>query len=179
MDKQNDCSINNEIMHSSITEMSTFSSDKTSNNNFQTLKENCVAVESVTDQNNKLSSQINFNIKHNTLGIMQQEIHQNQETYKNKTNCIEIQTSNNVKNKKHIEQITNIGNIVYFDKRIVDGTKEKITGSHNSEILDEMSSLPSINNTIFTDLPPLNGKKTNMNDLKDLMDIGTSYTYTI
>ncbi|XP_011500243.1 PREDICTED: protein PF14_0175-like [Ceratosolen solmsi marchali] len=165
--------VNNEIVHGSISEVLRCSADKIKCiKNFQNLKDNCIALDNMTDQNNILLNETNTNINHHILGNTHLELHQNQETYKNKTNSMEPQTTNNVTNKKQIEQIKNIESNIEFDERIVDGMKEKIIESNNSDLLlGEIASLPSINNSVFADLPPLNGKKANINDLKELMDL--------
>lgn len=71
-----------------------------------------------------------------------------------------------------------LGKTVFYDEIIVDGRKEKVENVHKSE-----SMLPPLTpnaNSIFNNFPPLNGKKANINDLKELVDIGQiPYLYTL
>lgn len=63
---------------------------------------------------------------------------------------------------------------VYFGEIIVGEKAEKVETliKKTDSILRELPPLISRSNSIFSDLPPLSCKKTNLNDLKELMQIG-------
>ncbi|XP_031827536.1 uncharacterized protein LOC116424794 [Nomia melanderi] len=91
----------------------------------------------------------------------------------NNINSLELQMTNNVQNKKSVNTGNSFGKTVYFEEIIVDGKRENINTIHNTEsFLQDLPSLDKKSQSILSDLPPLNGKKTNINDLKELMDIG-------
>ncbi|XP_076237814.1 uncharacterized protein LOC143181318 [Calliopsis andreniformis] len=94
-------------------------------------------------------------------------------TKQNNINSLELQLTNNVQSKKSVNTGNNFGKTVYFEEIIVDGKRENINAIHNTEsFLQDLPPLDKKSHSILSDLPPLNGKKTNMNDLKELMDIG-------
>ena len=95
---------------------------------------------------------------------------QTENTSKEKSVAVE----NNVQNKNKIETGQPFETSVYFDEIIVDGKAEKVDTLRNraESLLGELPPLISRSNSTFSDLPPLNCKKTNINDLKELMEIG-------
>lgn len=170
--KDNAHLITNETVKCAAREVLTpLSNDTGDSKNVQNLKEENFSSENTTDQRHKLANETNMNINYNNL-ITKLEIHQNLEIHKNKRSLTEFQTVHNAKNKKLTEPLNKTEKALYFDEIIVDGVKEKI-GTRDGELLPEESS--STNKLVFADLPPLNGKKANMNDLKELMDIGNFY----
>jgi len=110
-------------------------------------------------------------IKFDDSIVIDMRANQNKDvTKQNSINSLELSIENNVQNKKSVNVESNFGKTVYFDEIIVDGEQKNV-----SEIEPFLEDLPAINqkaNSIFGDLPPLNGKKANINDLKELMDIG-------
>ncbi|XP_011149135.1 FGFR1 oncogene partner-like isoform X1 [Harpegnathos saltator] len=95
----------------------------------------------------------------------------------NSINSLELSIGNNVhthaQNKKPVNAGDNFGKTIYFDEIIVDGERKNVSTMNKAETF--LKDLPAINqkaSSIFGDLPPLNGKKANINDLKELMDIG-------
>lgn len=93
-------------------------------------------------------------------------------TKQNNINSLELSIENNIQNKKPVNA-SNFGKTIYFDEIIVSGERKNVNAMSNTESF--LGDLPAINqkaNSIFGDLPPLNGKKANINDLKELMNIG-------
>lgn len=157
-------------------------SNKTNSSNSEKVQSNEISntlslekkipSENNVDQSNNETKDVSVNSNHDKVLTNQSKINKNQEVGKNKKSLTEYQAVNNIKNMKTIEPM-NIGKKVYFDEIIVGGMKEKVTETKNDEFfLGELPPLSTTNNSIFGDLPPLNGKKANMNDLKELMDIG-------
>ncbi|XP_018356593.1 PREDICTED: FGFR1 oncogene partner-like isoform X1 [Trachymyrmex septentrionalis] len=94
-------------------------------------------------------------------------------TKQNSINSLELSIENNVQSKKSVNAGSNFGKTIYFDEIIVGGERKNVSTMNKTEPF--LEGLPTINqkaNSIFSDLPPLNGKKANINDLKELMDIG-------
>lgn len=96
-------------------------------------------------------------------------------TKQNSINNLELSLGNNVhmQHKKPINSGGNFGKTIFFDEIIVDGERKNVSTMNKAESF--LEDLPAINQnagSIFGDLPPLNGKKANINDLKELMDIG-------
>lgn len=113
-------------------------------------------------------------IKFDESIVTEVQTNQNEDiTKQNNINSFEIQIANNVQNKKSANTGNSFGKTVYFEEIIVDGMKENINAIRNTEsFLQDLPPLDQKTNSIFSDLPPLNGKKPNINDLKELMDIG-------
>lgn len=113
-------------------------------------------------------------IKFDESIVTESRTNQNEDISKqNNINSLELQITNNVQNKKPVNTGTNFGKTVYFEEIIVDGKRENINAIRNTEsFLQDLPSLDKKTHSILSDLPPLNGKKTNINDLKELMDIG-------
>ncbi|KOC59077.1 FGFR1 oncogene partner [Habropoda laboriosa] len=109
-------------------------------------------------------------IKFDESIVTEMQTNQNEDISKqNNINSLELQIANNVQNKKPVNTGNSFGKTVYFEEIIVDGKRENI----NAEtFLQDLPSLDKKSHSILSDLPPLNGKKTNINDLKELMDIG-------
>ena len=140
----------------------------------ETIEKNLqnVSLESTANQSRK-EVETNMHIIQNNSVTNQVEQHQNQEISKNKINLTEFQNINNTKNRKQSDTVNKVGKTIYYDQIIVDGVKEKVTETENSQLLlGELPPLLSSNNSVFSDLPPLNGKKADMSGLKELMDIG-------
>ncbi|XP_076686607.1 uncharacterized protein LOC143378630 isoform X1 [Andrena cerasifolii] len=113
-------------------------------------------------------------IKFDESIVTEAQTDQNEDISKqNNINSLELQIANNVQNKKAVTTGNSFGKTVYFEEIIVDGKRENINAIHNTEsFLQDLPSLDKKSHSILSDLPPLNGKKTNINDLKELMDIG-------
>ncbi|KZC12203.1 PREDICTED: putative uncharacterized protein DDB_G0282133 [Dufourea novaeangliae] len=113
-------------------------------------------------------------IKFDESIVTELQTNQNEDISKqNNINSLELQIANNVQNKKSVNTGNSFGKTVYFEEIIVDGKRENINTIHNTEsFLQDLPSLDKKSHSILSDLPPLNGKKTNINDLKELMDIG-------
>lgn len=110
-------------------------------------------------------------IKFDDSIVMDMQTNQNTDiTKQNNINSLELSIGNNVQNKKPI----NMGKTIYFDQIIIEGKRENVSTMNRTEPF--LESLPTIKqqntSSIFSDLPPLNGKKANINDLKELMDVG-------
>lgn len=94
-------------------------------------------------------------------------------TKQNSINSLEMNVgNNNVQNKRPVNAGSNFGKTIYFDEIIVGGERKNVSTISKAEPF--LEDLPTINqkaNSIFGDLPPLNGKKANISDLKELMNI--------
>jgi len=105
--------------------------------------------------------------------VIDTQANQNEDvTKQNSINSLELSIENNVQSKKPVNA-SNFGKTIYFDEIIVGGERKNVSTMNKAEPF--LEGLPTINqkaNSIFSDLPPLNGKKANINDLKELMDIG-------
>lgn len=102
----------------------------------------------------------------------EREINQN-EGFETKQKSTDLRITNNAQNMKIIDAENNFEKTVFFEEIIVDGKRQKVGDARKNEtLLGELPPLAPKSNSIFGDLPPLNGKKTNINDLKELMDIG-------
>lgn len=104
------------------------------------------------------------------------EIKPNENEDASKQNIInntDLHNANNVQNMK-IKTDNKLGKTVFFDEIIIDGKKEKVCSNNKSEssLLGDLPPLTTKATSIFGDLPSLNAKKTDINDLKELMDIG-------
>ncbi|CAL7935097.1 unnamed protein product [Xylocopa violacea] len=113
-------------------------------------------------------------IKFDESIVTEMQTNQNEDiSMQNNINSLELQIANNVQNKKPLNTGNSYGKTVYFEEIIVDGKRENINDICNTEtFLQDLPSLNKKSHSILSDLPPLNGKKTNINDLKELMDIG-------
>ncbi|KAM0731605.1 Centrosomal protein 43 [Formica fusca] len=112
-------------------------------------------------------------IKFDDSIVIDTQANQKDITKQNSINSLELSIENNVQSKRPINARNNFDKTIYFDEIIVGG-EHKIVSTMN-EAKPFLESLPTINqksNSIFSDLPPLNGKKANINDLKELMNIG-------
>ncbi|KAL6447421.1 hypothetical protein ACFW04_001552 [Cataglyphis niger] len=111
-------------------------------------------------------------IKFDDSIVIDTQANQKDITKQNSINSLELSIENNVQSKRPINARNNFGKTIYFDEIIVGG-EHKIVSTMNED-KPFLESLPTINqksNSIFSDLPPLNGKKANINDLKELMNI--------
>ena len=113
-------------------------------------------------------------IKFDESIVTEMQTNQNENISKqNNINSLELQIVNNIQNKKPVSTGNSFGKTVYFEEIIVDGKRENINDIHNTDtFLQDLPSLDKKSHSILSNLPPLNGKKTNINDLKELMDIG-------
>lgn len=113
-------------------------------------------------------------IKFDDSVVIDTQANQNEDvTKQNSINSLELSIENNVQSKKPVNAGSNFGKTIYFDEIIVGGERKNVSTMNKAEPF--LEGLPTINqkaNSIFSDLPPLNGKKANINDLKELMDIG-------
>lgn len=113
-------------------------------------------------------------IKFDDSIVIDKQANQNKDvTKQNSINSLELSIENNVQSKKPVNVGSNFGKTIYFDEIIVGGERKNVSTMNKAEPF--LEGLPTINqkaNSIFSDLPPLNGKKANINDLKELMDIG-------
>lgn len=142
------------------------------------LHDACMTMNDVAQETDITSNRINpFNkseslIKFDDSIVIDTQANQKDITKQNSINSLELSIENNVQSKRPINAGNNLSKTIYFDEIIVGGER-KIVSTMN-ETKPFLESLPTINqktNSIFGDLPPLNGKKANINDLKELMDI--------
>lgn len=129
-----------------------------------------VATSNQTGPLNKSESLIKFD---DSIVIDTQTNQSKDVTKQNSINSLELNVGNNVQSKKPVNAGSNFGKTIYFDEIIVDGERKSVSTMNKAESF--LEDLPAINQkagSIFGDLPPLNGKKANINDLKELMDIG-------
>ncbi|XP_014472120.1 PREDICTED: uncharacterized protein LOC106743097 [Dinoponera quadriceps] len=130
-----------------------------------------IATSNQTGPLNKSESLIKFD---DSIVIDTQTNQSEDITKQNSINSLELSIGNNVQNKKPLVNAGgNFGKTIYFDEIIVDGERRNVSTMNKAESF--LEDLPAINQkagSIFGDLPPLNGKKANINDLKELMDIG-------
>ncbi|XP_067209817.1 centrosomal protein 43-like isoform X2 [Linepithema humile] len=118
---------------------------------------------------NKSESLIKFD---ESIAIDTQANQNEDVTKQNSINSLELSIENNVQSKKPVNAGSNFGKTLYFDEIIIGGERKNVSTMNKAEPF--LEDLPSINqkaNSIFGDLPPLNGKKANINDLKELMNI--------
>ncbi|KAL7300470.1 hypothetical protein TKK_0006821 [Trichogramma kaykai] len=129
------------------------------------------SIDQMTDHkivNEKLNNTSNLALKEKSALI------NNSNENTNNKHLLDQLSFDNLKNKKINEPIVR-GKTLYFDEIIVDGTSEKVTEKKDVEsFVGQSSNTPYSNTSNLGDLPPLNGKKTHMNDLKELMDIAKS-----
>ncbi|KOX80571.1 FGFR1 oncogene partner [Melipona quadrifasciata] len=113
-------------------------------------------------------------IKFDESIVTEMQTNQNEDISKqNNINSLELQIVNNIQNRKPVNTGNSFGRTVYFEEIIVGGKRENINDIHNTDtFLQDLPSLDKKSHSILSNLPPLNGKKTNINDLKELMDIG-------
>ncbi|XP_060812412.1 metacaspase-2-like [Bombus pascuorum] len=113
-------------------------------------------------------------IKFDESIVTEMQTNQNEDISKqNNINSLELQIVNNIQNRKPVNTGNSFGKTVYFEEIIVDGKRENINDIRSTDtFLQDLPSLDKKSHSILSDLPPLNGKKTNINDLKELMDIG-------
>ncbi|XP_017877097.1 dual specificity mitogen-activated protein kinase kinase 1-like [Ceratina calcarata] len=112
-------------------------------------------------------------IKFDESIVTEMQTNQNDISVQNNINSLELHIANNVQNKKPVSAGNNYGKTVYFDEIIVDGKRENINDIRNTQtFLEDLPPLDKKSQSILSDLPPLNGKTTDINDLKELMDIG-------
>ncbi|KAL6447420.1 hypothetical protein ACFW04_001552 [Cataglyphis niger] len=126
-----------------------------------------------TSDSDKRQSSLRENIMDiDGIEVIDTQANQKDITKQNSINSLELSIENNVQSKRPINARNNFGKTIYFDEIIVGG-EHKIVSTMNED-KPFLESLPTINqksNSIFSDLPPLNGKKANINDLKELMNI--------
>ncbi|XP_018403582.1 PREDICTED: uncharacterized protein LOC108780393 [Cyphomyrmex costatus] len=112
-------------------------------------------------------------IKFDESIVIDMQENQNKDvTKQNSINSLELSIENNVQSKKPVNVGSNFGKTIYFDEIIVSGDRKNITMNKAEPFLEGLPTINQKANSIFSDLPPLNGKKANINDLKELMDIG-------
>lgn len=189
MDESNYKNQHSVLRNSTISEYNEESDgiDSKGNNtmNFDTLPASPNGTRTVTNHTTK-ETEINTAIQTSLLNkteplikfdesiVTEMQTNQNENISKqNNINSLELQIANNVQNKKPINTGNSFGKTVYFKEIIVDGKREDINDICNTEtFLQDLPPLDKKPHSILSDLPPLNGKKTNINDLKELMDIG-------
>lgn len=169
----------NETLVDSVQIQKSSTTETSDNENVKSCEEKIIPMIEYS-KNVATKNEIDSNLNHSVLvTTAHSEVYQNQEVFKNRKSKAELKSVNNVKNTKQIDPM-NSGKTVYFDEIILDGKKEKMKTSHESELLlGELPPLQSTNNTVFGDLPPLNGNKTNINDFKELIDIGKYFLFKI
>lgn len=113
-------------------------------------------------------------IKFDDSIVIDMQANQNEDVSKqNSINSLELSIKNNVQSKKPVNAGNNFGKTIYFDEIIVGGERKNVSTMNKAEpFLEGLSTINQKANSIFSDLPPLNGKKANINDLKELMNIG-------
>ncbi|XP_014216926.1 uncharacterized protein LOC106645548 [Copidosoma floridanum] len=173
--KQNDDATNKKATDNLVSTISKPSTYEI-NRNLKQHREKDHLLENVTYQSNSLKDQINSNI--NCTADNQSDVTTNQETHQNKISLMEFHTANNLRNIKQAESSKKTGKTIFFDEIIVDGVKEKLPEAKDDKLLlDNLPPLPISNNSIFGDLPPLNGKKANIDDLKEILDMAEGVSY--
>lgn len=161
------------------------SSSAQNNQNSGSVTPNCPSYESKNDnESHILLNKSEHLIKFDESTIVDPQLNSNEDESKSKTPAtlsatavsVALQNTNNAQNLRKVDVDNNsIGKTVYFEEIIVDGKLEKVgAAKKNESLLGDLPPLVPKTNSIFSDLPPLNGKKTNINDLKELMDIGLS-----
>ncbi|XP_053597257.1 CAR1 transcription factor isoform X2 [Microplitis demolitor] len=159
------------------------SSSAQNNQNSGSVTPNCPSYESKNDnESHILLNKSEHLIKFDESTIVDPQLNSNEDESKSKTPAtlsatavsVALQNTNNAQNLRKVDVDNNsIGKTVYFEEIIVDGKLEKVgAAKKNESLLGDLPPLVPKTNSIFSDLPPLNGKKTNINDLKELMDIG-------
>ncbi|XP_057338062.1 bromodomain-containing protein DDB_G0270170-like isoform X2 [Microplitis mediator] len=178
--KLDDCeTANNNLSASSHNKSST-----QNNQNSGSVTPNCPSYETKNDnESHILLNKSEHLIKFDESTIVDPQLNSNEDESKSKTpatltatavSSVALQNTNNAQNLRKVDVDNNsIGKTVYFEEIIVDGKLEKVgAAKKNESLLGDLPPLVPKTNSIFSDLPPLNGKKTNINDLKELMDIG-------
>ncbi|KAJ8668833.1 hypothetical protein QAD02_000097 [Eretmocerus hayati] len=139
-------------------------------------KERSVVLENDTALNNdnshdmKVVNQATFNKSSNKSITIQQKGHKNQSDQTSKSHN-RTSESHNEKIEKPVEPYSQKGKTIYFDEIVIDGLTGKIDDKQQTSVLGELPSLSRTINSSVSDLPPLNGEKANINDLKELMDL--------
>ncbi|XP_015117663.1 FGFR1 oncogene partner [Diachasma alloeum] len=169
------CELRNESREStSLTKIN----DKTGNNNLDDTENNQNAdacpINETKDTSNSLNKSEHFIKFDDTIGDSGGI--RNEEISKTKVRKdVELQNTNNAQNRRKIDGENNFSKTVFFDEIIADGKREKVGsggGRKGESLLGDLPPIGARGNSIFSDLPPLNGKKTNINDLKEIMDMG-------
>lgn len=178
-----DCDKQQSSLRENATDNDGIESNRNNNVNFDNKTSTCTTANVATQGNdetvtasdqtsplNKSESLIKFD---DTIVIDTQTNQSKDITKQNSINSLELNIGNNVQNKKPVNAGSNFGKTLYFDEIIVDGERKNVSTMNKAESF--LEDLPTINQkagSIFGDLPPLNGKKANINDLKELMNIG-------
>lgn len=178
-----DCDKRQSSLRESTTDVDGIEGNRNNNINFDKSTTSLHGASTTNDvaqeTDNIMSNRINpFNkseslIKFDDSIVIDTQANQKDITKQNSVNSLELSIENNVQSKRPINAGNNFGKTIYFDEIIVGG-EHKIVSTMN-EAKPFLESLPTINqkaNSIFSDLPPLNGRKANINDLKELMNIG-------
>lgn len=141
---------------------------------YTTTNDTAQETDTVTSNQTSPSNKSESLIKFDESIVIDAQTNQSKDINKqNSINSLELSIENNVQNKKPVNAGSTFGKTIYFDEIIVDGERKNVSTMNKAEPF--LEGLPIINqkaNSIFGDLPPLNGKKANIDDLKELMDIG-------
>ncbi|XP_044599265.1 probable serine/threonine-protein kinase DDB_G0276461 isoform X1 [Cotesia glomerata] len=185
---ENDCETDknklddNETGNNNLSTSSHNNSSPTQNNQ-NSPTTNCPSYGKKNDnESKKLLNKSEHLIKFDESNVVESELDSNEESKSKITaavtttavSSVELQNTNNAQNLRKVDVDNNsFSKTVYFEEIIVDGKLEKVGATKKNEsLLGDLPPLVPKTNSIFSDLPPLNGKKTNINDLKELMDIG-------
>lgn len=187
---ENDCETDNNKLDDNETGNNNLSTSSHNNlsptqNNQNAPTTNCPSYGKKNDnESKKLMNKSEHLIKFDESNIVESELDSNEDESKSKVTAavttavssVELQNTNNAQNLRKVDVDNNsFSKTVYFEEIIVDGKLEKVGATKKNEsLLGDLPPLVPKTNSIFSDLPPLNGKKTNINDLKELMDIGLS-----
>ncbi|XP_034942641.1 putative uncharacterized protein DDB_G0293878 [Chelonus insularis] len=156
--------------------------EETSNNNShvsftvnnQTVTENCPNHKSNNNDGLKMLDSDKQLLKFEESVIIESDRNLHEEKSK-LLNCVELQNTNNTQKNHKIDVENSFGKTVYFEELIVDGKSEKVGNTKQSDqLLENLPPFVSKTHSIFNNLPSLNGKKNDINNLKELMDIGST-----
>lgn len=178
-----DCDKQQSALRENTTDNDGIESNRNNNVNFDKTS-TCTTANVATQENDTTvttSNQSSLNkseslIKFDDSIVIDTQTNQRKDiTKQNSINSLELSLGNNVhtQHKKQVNAGSNFGKTIFFDEIIVDGERKNVSTMNKAESF--LEDLPAINQkagSIFGDLPPLNGKKANINDLKELMDIG-------
>ncbi|XP_063978474.1 uncharacterized protein DDB_G0283357-like isoform X2 [Diachasmimorpha longicaudata] len=174
MTETSSCELRNESRDStSLTKIN----DKTGNNNHDDAESNentnPSSINDTKSTSNSLNDSEHFIKFDDTIedsgGVRNEEISKSKAR-----KDVELQNTNNAQNRRKIDGENNFSKSVFFDEIIADGKREKVgnPAGNKGSLLGDLPAIGARGNSIFGDLPPLNGKKTNINDLKKIMDMG-------
>lgn len=170
-----DNSVQSETMNNQLAAAINLENKVESNNNFG-YETNVLRARNRIDDNRQSSDDSNSNLPNDSDSLTHSG---NYPIDNNKDEAAALEkryrndhVSNNVQNKKHADG--NFLKTVFFEEIIVDGKKEKVNNTYQKteSLLGELPPLMSKNNSAFSELPSINGRKANLSEIKKIMDIG-------